>query len=147
MVRVDNDNHFASFFAKKWLQTIIVFREKWREYRDNRYFVKNKKLAIIAKLLLLKVDHLVPSTALYSLYAPLSPLRPSVPSAALCPLYGPLSPLRPSVPSTALCPLSGPQSHLKRAKQAKRPSCFAKSFAKCVSSKLQGLSISISYKW
>ncbi len=26
--RVDNDNHFASFFAKKWLQTIIVFREK-----------------------------------------------------------------------------------------------------------------------
>jgi hypothetical protein len=27
-LRVDNDNHFASFFAKKWLQTIIVFREK-----------------------------------------------------------------------------------------------------------------------
>ncbi len=26
--RVDNDNRFASFFAKKWLQTIIVFREK-----------------------------------------------------------------------------------------------------------------------
>jgi hypothetical protein len=28
MTRVDNDNHFASFFAKTWLQTIIVFREK-----------------------------------------------------------------------------------------------------------------------
>jgi hypothetical protein len=27
-LRVDNDNHFASFFAKKWLQTIIVFCEK-----------------------------------------------------------------------------------------------------------------------
>ncbi len=27
-IRVDNDNHFASFFAKKGLQTIIVFREK-----------------------------------------------------------------------------------------------------------------------
>jgi hypothetical protein len=26
--RVDNDNHFASFFAKKGLQTWIVFREK-----------------------------------------------------------------------------------------------------------------------
>ncbi len=26
--RVDNDNHFASFFAKKLLQTMIVFREK-----------------------------------------------------------------------------------------------------------------------
>jgi hypothetical protein len=26
--RVDNDNHFASFFAKKGLQTMIVFREK-----------------------------------------------------------------------------------------------------------------------
>jgi hypothetical protein len=28
LISVDNDNHFASFFAKKWLQTIIVFREK-----------------------------------------------------------------------------------------------------------------------
>jgi hypothetical protein len=27
-IKVDNDNRFASFFAKKWLQTIIVFREK-----------------------------------------------------------------------------------------------------------------------
>jgi hypothetical protein len=26
--RVDNGNHFASFFTKNWLQTIIVFREK-----------------------------------------------------------------------------------------------------------------------
>ncbi len=26
--RVDNDNHFVSFFAKKGLQMIIVFREK-----------------------------------------------------------------------------------------------------------------------
>jgi hypothetical protein len=26
--RVDNDNHFISFFAKKWLQTMIVLREK-----------------------------------------------------------------------------------------------------------------------
>ncbi len=26
--RVDNDNHFVSFFAKKGLKTIIVFREK-----------------------------------------------------------------------------------------------------------------------
>ncbi len=28
LARVDNDNHFASFFAKKLIQTIIVFREK-----------------------------------------------------------------------------------------------------------------------
>jgi hypothetical protein len=26
--RVDNDNHFASFFLKKWLQTIIVILRK-----------------------------------------------------------------------------------------------------------------------
>jgi hypothetical protein len=26
--RVDNDNHFASFFAKKGLQTVIVFARK-----------------------------------------------------------------------------------------------------------------------
>jgi hypothetical protein len=28
IARVDNDNHFASFFAKKGLQTWMVFREK-----------------------------------------------------------------------------------------------------------------------
>jgi hypothetical protein len=27
-IRVDNDNHFASFFAKTLLQTLIVFLEK-----------------------------------------------------------------------------------------------------------------------
>jgi hypothetical protein len=51
---------------------------------------------------------------------------------ALCSQYGPLSLVRPFVPSE---------------KQRKQPSCFAKCFAKRVSSKLQGLSRSISYKW
>ncbi len=41
LTRVDNDNHFASFFATKLLQTIIVFRKKWCDYRDNHYFAKN----------------------------------------------------------------------------------------------------------
>jgi hypothetical protein len=39
--RVDNDNHFTSFFVKKCLQTIIVFAKKWRDDCDNLYFVKN----------------------------------------------------------------------------------------------------------
>jgi hypothetical protein len=39
--RVDNDYHFASFFGKKRPQKIIIFHEKLRDYRDNRYFAKN----------------------------------------------------------------------------------------------------------
>jgi hypothetical protein len=42
-LRVDNDNRFASFFEKIWLQTSIFFREKImrlsREslFRDNKF--------------------------------------------------------------------------------------------------------------
>ncbi len=54
------------------------------------------------------------STALYPLYGPLFTQQSSVPSA-LSPLYGPLSPIQPFIPSTALwslyttawCPLHG----------------------------------------
>ncbi len=67
----------------------------------------------------------------FPLYDHLSTLGPSVLSTALCLFYSPLSPLRPYVPSTALCSL------WKTARQAKRPSCLVKCFAKCVSSKLQ----------
>ncbi len=49
--RVDNDNHFDLFFAKKRLQTIIVFRKQLCDYRDNRYFAQNYILAIIASQL------------------------------------------------------------------------------------------------
>ncbi len=107
--RVDNDNHFASFFAKKWLQTIIVFCKK-----------NDVIIAII-------VIFLCPPTAHCLLYVPLSPLQPSVPLLAVCPPprysvpsmpsapNGPLlplrrsvKPLRPSIPSTALYPLYDP---------------------------------------
>ncbi len=47
---------------------------------------------------------LYPTTALFSLYGPLPPLRSSFPSTALYPHYDPLSPLRPSVPLSALQP-------------------------------------------
>ncbi len=59
--------------------------------------------------------------ALYSLYGPLSPLRPSVPSTALSPLHGPMFLLQPYVPSTALCPLYGPLSPLKTRKKRNGP--------------------------
>jgi hypothetical protein len=36
--RVDKINHFASVFAKKWLQTIIVLAKKWCEFCSNSYF-------------------------------------------------------------------------------------------------------------
>jgi hypothetical protein len=103
-------------------------------------------------------DHLsllgpfVLSTALCLLYSPLSPLwpsvplRPSFPSTALCPLYGPLSPLWPSVPSTALCSLYGPLSPLKNSETSEATLFFREMFCKRVSSKLYGLSLSISYK-
>ncbi len=95
---VNNDNHFASFSSKKWLQTIIVFYEKKKlhDYHDNRYFTKNTSA-------LSSLHDLVPYGALLPL-RPFIPLRPSVlsaglcPSTAHCPLYGPLSPLQPSVP-------------------------------------------------
>ncbi len=90
------------------------------------------------------------STALCPLYCPLSPWRPSVLSTALCLLYGPLPPLRPSVLSMALCPLYGllfPLRYMALWKQQNYLSCFVKCFAKRISSKLQGLSRSISYKW
>ncbi len=60
----------------------------------------------------------VPSTALYFLNSPLSPLQfsallqSSVLSSALCPLYAPMFPLRPFVPSMALCSFHCPLSSL-----------------------------------
>ncbi len=94
----------------------------------------------------------IPSMVLCPLYDPLPPLRPSATSSALCHFYSPLSSQLPSVsstatspsmtpcPSEALCPFYGPQQ-----KKQNDLSCFAKCFAKRVSSKLQGLSRSISY--
>ncbi len=51
VARVDNDNHFASFFAKKKALNDNNFSRKKCDYRDNHYFAKNKILAIIAKQL------------------------------------------------------------------------------------------------
>jgi hypothetical protein len=44
--RVDNGIRFASFFAKKWLQMIIVFRKKCCDYRDKLNFNFNHKVII-----------------------------------------------------------------------------------------------------
>jgi hypothetical protein len=54
----------------------------------------------------------VPTTALYFLYVPSFPFRPSpsIISTTLCFFSSPLSPLQLSVHSTALCPLYGPLS-------------------------------------
>jgi hypothetical protein len=84
-VRVDNDNHFVSFFAKKWLQTMIVLREKMMRlsrlslFREKLNFSDNRdyREAIIT----------------ISRFSPMSPLQSSVHSMGLYPLYGPLSPL------------------------------------------------------
>jgi hypothetical protein len=137
---------------------------------NNRYFSKNYKYAIIAIIakrlsrLSLSVDHFralcgpifplrpLSPIALCSLYGPLTPLWPFNPSMALYPLYGPLPPLGspiplwPSVPSTALCPLYAPLSPLKNSEKSETTLLFNELFSKRVSSKLQGLSRSISYK-
>jgi hypothetical protein len=49
--RVDNDNHFAPFFAKKGLEKIIAFREKNYVIIAIIIIVRNSILAIIAERL------------------------------------------------------------------------------------------------
>jgi hypothetical protein len=128
-------------------------------------FLSLLQSTVLSTALCLLYSHLyplnlyVPTTGHVPLYDTLYPLWSYVPFKAICPLYGPMSSLRPSATSTALCslncPLSplqllllyDPLSHLRplAKKAGNDQSCFAKCFAKHVSSKLQGLSRSISY--
>jgi hypothetical protein len=73
-------------------------------FRQKLNFSDSREAIIALNRFTLEPWKIVPSIAVYPLYSPMFPLRPSLP------LYGPLSPLLPSVPSTALCPLYGPMS-------------------------------------
>jgi hypothetical protein len=129
LIRVDNDNLFDSFFAKKGSKQSAFFARKLCDYCDNRYFAKNYILAInaiIAKLLslysrfTLRASVTVSSMTLCNLYSLMPPLQPFIPttanvsstarvsSTALCSLFAPLSSLWPFVLSTALYSLYDP---------------------------------------